>query len=69
MKDIARFRPDLKVIIASATLDAEKFSTFFDDAPIFRVPGRRFPVDIYYTAAPEADYIEVKRVFNSETSF
>lgn len=58
VKDIARFRPDLKVIIASATLDAEKFSTFFDDAPIFRVPGRRFPVDIYYTAAPEADYIE-----------
>lgn len=58
VKDIARFRPDLKVLIASATLDAEKFSTFFDDAPIFRIPGRRFPVDIYYTKAPEADYIE-----------
>ena len=48
----------MKILIASATLDAEKFSTFFDDAPIFRVPGRRFPVDIYYTKAPEADYIE-----------
>ena len=58
VKDIARFRPDLKVLIASATLDAEKFSSFFDDAPIFRIPGRRFPVDIYYTKAPEADYIE-----------
>lgn len=39
VKDIARFRPDLKLLISSATLDAEKFSTFFDDAPIFRIPG------------------------------
>jgi len=31
---------------------------FFDDAPIFRIPGRRYPVDIYYTKAPEADYID-----------
>ncbi|XP_066474343.1 pre-mRNA-splicing factor ATP-dependent RNA helicase DHX16 [Tiliqua scincoides] len=58
IKDIARFRPELKVLIASATLDTERFSTFFDDAPVFRIPGRRFPVDIYYTKAPEADYLE-----------
>ncbi|CAH2238471.1 jg985 [Pararge aegeria aegeria] len=58
VKDITRFRPDLKLLISSATLDAEKFSTFFDDAPIFRIPGRRFPVDMYYTKAPEADYID-----------
>uniref|UniRef100_A0A914WPP6 RNA helicase n=1 Tax=Plectus sambesii TaxID=2011161 RepID=A0A914WPP6_9BILA len=58
VKDIARFRKDLKLLISSATLDAEKFSKFFDDAPIFRIPGRRFPVDIYYTKAPEADYVD-----------
>ncbi|KAM6967689.1 pre-mRNA-splicing factor ATP-dependent RNA helicase DHX16 [Aplochiton taeniatus] len=58
IKDIARFRPDLKVLIASATLDTERFSCFFDDAPVFRIPGRRFPVDIFYTKAPEADYLE-----------
>jgi len=58
IKDIARFRPDLKLLISSATLDAEKFSEFFDNAPIFRIPGRRFPVDIFYTKAPEADYID-----------
>nr|NVI75489.1 lethal (2) 37Cb [Cucujiformia] len=58
VKDIARFRPDLKLLISSATLDAQKFSDFFDDAPIFRIPGRRFPVDIYYTQAPEADYVD-----------
>lgn len=58
VKDIARFRPDLKLLISSATLDAEKFSDYFDHAPIFRVPGRRYPVDILYTKAPEADYID-----------
>ena len=58
VKDITKFRSDLKLLISSATLDATKFSEFFDDAPIFRIPGRRFPVDIYYTKAPEADYID-----------
>uniref|UniRef100_A0A8C4GE70 RNA helicase n=1 Tax=Dicentrarchus labrax TaxID=13489 RepID=A0A8C4GE70_DICLA len=58
IKDIARFRSDLKVLVASATLDTERFSCFFDEAPVFRIPGRRFPVDIFYTKAPEADYLE-----------
>lgn len=40
VKDIARFRKDLKLLISSATLDVEKFSTFFDDAPILRIPGQ-----------------------------
>lgn len=53
VKDITRFRPDLKLLISSATLDAEKFSDYFDNAPIFRIPGRRYPVDIMYTKAPE----------------
>ncbi|KAL6558594.1 Pre-mRNA-splicing factor ATP-dependent RNA helicase DEAH1 [Orobanche minor] len=58
VKDIARFRPDLKLLISSATLDAEKFSDYFDSAPIFKIPGRRFPVEIHYTKAPEADYMD-----------
>ncbi|PKI77956.1 hypothetical protein CRG98_001576, partial [Punica granatum] len=58
VKDISRFRPDLKLLISSATLDAEKFSDFFDMAPIFKFPGRRYPVDIQYTKAPEADYLD-----------
>ncbi|KAL0384886.1 UNVERIFIED_CONTAM: Pre-splicing factor ATP-dependent RNA helicase DEAH1 [Sesamum radiatum] len=57
-EDIARFRPDLKLLISSATLDAEKFSDYFDSAPIFKIPGRRFPVEIHYTKAPEADYLD-----------
>ncbi|RNA26374.1 pre-mRNA-splicing factor ATP-dependent RNA helicase DHX16 [Brachionus plicatilis] len=58
VKDIARFRSDLKLLISSATMDCEKFSDFFDGAPIFRIPGRRFPVDIFYTKQPEADYLQ-----------
>ena len=57
LKDLLRVRPELKLLISSATLDADKFSRFFDDAPIFNIPGRRFPVDIYYTKTPEADYL------------
>lgn len=40
VKDLARFRDDLKILISSATLDAEKFSSFFDDAPVFRIKGK-----------------------------
>jgi pre-mRNA-splicing factor ATP-dependent RNA helicase DHX16 len=58
VKDISRFRSDLKLLISSATMDCQKFSEFFDNAPIFRIPGRRFPVDIYYTKQPEADYLQ-----------
>jgi pre-mRNA-splicing factor ATP-dependent RNA helicase DHX16 len=58
VKDIVRFRKDLKLIISSATLDAEKFSKYFDDASIFMIPGRMYPVDIFYTKSPEADYVD-----------
>lgn len=51
-------RNDLKVIITSATLDADKFSQFFDNAKIFRIPGRTYHVDIFYTKEPETDYFE-----------
>ena len=58
VKDIARFRPEIKLLISSATLDAEKFSEYFDFAPIFRIPGRRYPVDVLYTRQPEADFLD-----------
>eukprot|EP01133_Synstelium_polycarpum_P002542 gene2542-2913_t len=58
VKDVARFRPDLKLLISSATLDADKFSAYFDDAPTFNIPGRRYEVTTHYTQAPEADYLD-----------
>ncbi|KAL0077494.1 P-loop containing nucleoside triphosphate hydrolase protein [Phycomyces blakesleeanus] len=48
LKQTHRLRPDLKILIMSATLDVEKFSDFFDECPIFEIPGRTFPVDIIY---------------------
>ncbi|KAF9281313.1 hypothetical protein BGZ68_006724 [Mortierella alpina] len=57
VKDIARLRTDLRVLISSATMNAEKFSEFFDGAPIFSIPGRPFPVEVHYTASPEANYL------------
>lgn len=87
-QDIARFRPELRLLISSATLNAQKFAKYFDDAPIFRsessattcffvllnlvyaVPGRRYAVDLHYTAQPEASYIHaaVTTVFQIHTS-
>lgn len=57
VKDIARGRPDLKLLISSATLDAQKFSQFFDDAPILNIPGRTYDVEMNYSLQPEANYL------------
>ena len=51
-------RKDLRLIVTSATLDAEKFSTYFYDCPVFRIPGRMHPVEIMYSNTPESDYLE-----------
>ncbi|KAK6429530.1 hypothetical protein LTR95_014321 [Oleoguttula sp. CCFEE 5521] len=57
VKDIARGRPDLKLLISSATLDAQKFSEFFDEAPILNIPGRTYDVEMNYSMQPEANYL------------
>ncbi|KAK3058276.1 hypothetical protein LTR09_001354 [Extremus antarcticus] len=57
VKDIARGRPDLRLLISSATLDAQKFSAFFDDAPILNIPGRTYDVEMNYSLQPEANYL------------
>ncbi|KAJ3398515.1 hypothetical protein CcCBS67573_g06793 [Chytriomyces confervae] len=58
LKEVCRKRSDLRLIVMSATLDAGKFQSYFDDAPLLVVPGRTFPVDIFYTPEPERDYLE-----------
>ncbi|XP_047124124.1 putative pre-mRNA-splicing factor ATP-dependent RNA helicase PRP1 [Hydra vulgaris] len=58
IKEVIKQRPDLKVIIMSATLDAGKFQDYFDNAPLLTIPGRTFPVEIFYTPEPERDYLE-----------
>jgi ATP-dependent RNA helicase DHX8/PRP22 len=58
LKSTMKERDDLKLIVTSATLDADKFSTYFYDCPIFRIPGRMFPVTVMFSKEPEADYLE-----------
>lgn len=58
IKEIADKRKDLKIIIMSATLDAQKFQKYFNDAPLLAVPGRTHPVEIYYTPEYQKDYLE-----------
>jgi ATP-dependent helicase HrpA len=48
LKQLLPRRPDLKLIITSATIDAERFSRHFDDAPVIEVSGRLYPVEIRY---------------------
>ncbi|WP_198679178.1 ATP-dependent RNA helicase HrpA [Thermomonospora amylolytica] len=60
LKEILPRRPDLKVIITSATIDPERFSRHFGDAPIVEVSGRTYPVEVRYRPIvdpedPEAD--------------
>ena len=58
LKEVIQRRPDLKLVIMSATLDAQKFQSYFNDAPLLAVPGRTHPVEIFYTPEPERDYVE-----------
>ncbi|RDY11846.1 putative pre-mRNA-splicing factor ATP-dependent RNA helicase DEAH5, partial [Mucuna pruriens] len=57
LKLLLKRRPDLRLIVTSATLDAEKFSGYFFNCNIFTIPGRTFPVEIFYAKQPESDYL------------
>ncbi|WP_181275514.1 ATP-dependent RNA helicase HrpA [Brevibacterium oceani] len=55
LKEVLSRRPDLKVIITSATIDPESFSAHFDDAPIISVEGRTYPVEVRYRPLVDED--------------
>lgn len=55
-KVVAR-RSDLKLIVTSATLSAETFSDYFGGAPVFRIPGRTFKVETYFSKSVQEDYV------------
>eukprot|EP00243_Klebsormidium_subtile_P011213 TRINITY_DN6285_c0_g2_i1.p1 TRINITY_DN6285_c0_g2~~TRINITY_DN6285_c0_g2_i1.p1 ORF type:complete len:720 (-),score=219.60 TRINITY_DN6285_c0_g2_i1:163-2322(-) len=58
LKQVLARRPTLKLVVMSATLEAEKFQGYFQSAPLMKVPGRLHPVEIFYTQEPERDYLE-----------
>ncbi|KAF4973907.1 hypothetical protein FZEAL_9133 [Fusarium zealandicum] len=62
LKKALKRRPDMKVIVTSATLDADKFSAYFNECPIFTIPGRTFPVEVLYSREPESDYLDTALV-------
>ncbi|KAL8550687.1 hypothetical protein ACS0TY_009191 [Phlomoides rotata] len=64
LKKVVARRRDFKLIVTSATLNAQKFSDFFGSVPIFHIPGRTFPVQTLYSKTPCEDYVEaaVKQV-------
>ena len=57
---------ELKLVVMSATLDAEKFQKYFHGAPLLKVPGRTHPVEVFYAAAPMENYVDaaVKTTLN-----
>lgn len=57
-------RKDLKLIVTSATMNADRFTNFFGGAPQFVIPGRTFPVDVMFSKISCTDYVEaaVKQV-------
>ncbi|PRT54408.1 Pre-mRNA-splicing factor ATP-dependent RNA helicase prp22 [Wickerhamiella sorbophila] len=57
VKAASKRRPDLRVIVTSATLDAAKFSEYFGNAPVLEIPGRTFPVEIVWPSKLESDYL------------
>lgn len=58
LKTLIPKRPDLKIIIMSATLEAAKFQKYFNNAPLLSVAGRTHPVEIYYTPEYQKDYLD-----------
>ena len=58
LKQLLPRRPDLKLIITSATIDPQRFSRHFDDAPIVEVSGRTYPVEVRYRPPEDASAAE-----------
>ncbi|MDO3386955.1 ATP-dependent RNA helicase HrpA [Gilvimarinus sp. SDUM040013] len=55
LKQLLPKRPDLKLIITSATIDVNRFSSHFNDAPVIEVSGRTYPVDVWYRPMIDSD--------------
>ena len=58
LRSVITRRRDLKVIITSATMNAERFADFFGGAPVFSIPGRTYPVDTFFSRTPVEDYVD-----------
>ncbi|MFM7274819.1 MAG: ATP-dependent RNA helicase HrpA, partial [Gammaproteobacteria bacterium] len=55
LKRLLPERPDLKLVITSATIDVARFARHFDGAPVIEVSGRTYPVEVWYRPPPETE--------------
>lgn len=58
LRKVSARRRDLKLIITSATMNAQKFSDFFGGVPIEYIPGRTFKIDMYFSKQLFDDYVD-----------
>ncbi|KAJ9474769.1 Pre-mRNA-splicing factor ATP-dependent RNA helicase PRP16 [Pseudozyma hubeiensis] len=58
LRKILQRRRDLKLIVTSATMNADKFASFYGGAQTFTIPGRTFPVDVLFSKTPCEDYVD-----------
>lgn len=58
LREVVARRQDLKLIVTSATMDSQKFATFFGEVPVFTIPGRTFPVELFFSRNVVEDYVE-----------
>ncbi|XP_048836938.1 probable ATP-dependent RNA helicase DHX34 [Brienomyrus brachyistius] len=52
LRALLQLRPDLRLVLMSATINIQLFSTYFSDAPVLQVPGRLFPIQVIYQPIP-----------------
>lgn len=57
LRRVVARRSDMKLIVTSATLSADVFSNYFGGVPVFRIPGRTFPVETYFARSVQEDYV------------
>ncbi|KAG6878677.1 Pre-mRNA-splicing factor ATP-dependent RNA helicase PRP16 [Termitomyces sp. T32_za158] len=70
LRKVLSRRRDLKLIVTSATMNADKFSSFYGNAPTYTIPGRTFPVEIFHSKSPCEDYVDssVKQILQIHLS-
>ncbi|KAG5730297.1 Pre-mRNA-splicing factor ATP-dependent RNA helicase PRP16 [Termitomyces sp. T112] len=70
LRKVLSRRRDLKLIVTSATMNADKFSSFYGNAPTYTIPGRTFPVETFHSKSPCEDYVDssVKQILQIHLS-
>lgn len=58
IKQLLPKRPELRVVVMSATLEEKRFQAYFSEAPLVHITGRMFGVEVYHSKTPESNYVE-----------